>query len=237
MFIRIACATALVALTPSCTGPHTSQTQQSLPTLPSTPEFDWEAFGYRTLQLPGLKKNREAQIPLVAQAVSRQLAVLGVRPNSDENGRKFASDKFGVSHSSIGTCGHVSRALRRALVGAGVNGSLLEIVTCRKPLRLNGLPDLSDFYNIDHAGLIYFGKDGPVVFDLWFDGITQGTYGRFEYSSWCGASFGYWLQETRKRGYAHYTFNAQSLREDLEPPTDRVVETWRARRSAIVRRP
>ncbi|MDF1839444.1 MAG: hypothetical protein P1V35_16370, partial [Planctomycetota bacterium] len=224
----------LAVAVPSCSTVEVPSAVSIQATPQAVPEYDWETFGRESGLKPG---EDEAAAHLVAQAVARKFAALGILPNFDEAGREYARETFGIGNSSIGACGFVSRALRSAFIGAGVDESLLEVVTGRKPLRPNGLPDLSDFYNLDHAALIHFGEDGPVIYDLWLHGVSQGQYGGFERSDWCGASIDDWLNEARRLGYAHFTFHIESTEDDLVPPRARVMETWGERRSEYANQP
>jgi hypothetical protein len=179
--------------------------------LPTTAvNYDWQAFGHALFKNETEASKSDELAILVADAVSRELDRLGVLPNCDENGRKYAKKKFGLSHSSIGTCGQVSEALKNAFIGAGIQPTNVKIISGLRPNRLNGLPDLSDPWNIDHAAVLYFSEAGPRIYDLWFAGRDQGRYGLLSKSAWRGAPVRLWLKRMRKLGYTNISIEKPS---------------------------
>ncbi|MBI2899168.1 MAG: hypothetical protein HYY17_03225 [Planctomycetes bacterium] len=154
---------------------------------PSSPVgFDWREFG---------RRNRGDVDGLVARFAC-EVVRLGIEPNCDAAGRDRAHRRWG--DSSIGTCGHLSRALREALEGAGLGAGVRILGAAR--LGLDGRPMLD--LNCDHAAVAVPRPGGAVVFDLWMEGRERRGFAGFASSPWNAMPQAEWEARMAKLGYA-----------------------------------
>lgn len=138
---------------------------------------------------------------LVSEAV-RALADLGVSRNADEEGRARARERFG--DSTVGICGHLGRGILESL---GIHGCVARhygLVSANKPLRFNGLPDLSDFYNLDHAAACVLTSEGPRFVEPWLHATTSGSLEAYGDSRHALMTPKEWYGAMRKRGYCFF---------------------------------
>ena len=172
----------------------------------SVSKYSWGRFGKR-MQSDSSKeiKNIGKAAKSVAVSVSDELIRLGVEPNFDRKGRRKADEKFG--NSSIGICGHVSRAIRNAQIGAGIQPDSVHIITGMKASRLNGRPDLSDVLNLNHAAVLVLSKRGNFVIDLWAHGRDSKTYDGFADSKWLAMPLDRWFNEMLKHRYTRFSLD------------------------------
>jgi hypothetical protein len=195
---------------------------------------DWTQFGRKeSRRLDRDVYDEATRVRYVADRVALELDHLSVKPNVDAAGRAYATQTFGVGHSTIGACGHVSRSLKKALIGAGVEVRLLKLIVGEKPRRPVGTPDLSDIYNIDHAAVLYFSAKGPIVYDLWWAGREKGSYRRFPQSNSRGLPVSKWLTRMRGKNYTRFTITENpKLGDPIDEPLKRITELGEKVRAA-----
>jgi hypothetical protein len=166
--------------------------------------FDWVDFGKtlrRNLQ-PEIKRATPLmQIHYLTEQTAEKLWVLGVSPNYDQAGRDRAQRQF--AQATLGTCGHTAQCVQQVWRAAGVGESVMVTAVVLKR-RSNGQvpPEL----NADHAAMVYLHPDGPIVFDLWYDGRERQSFAHFRSSVWRGMPLGEWGRRMALEGYTVAAF-------------------------------
>lgn len=163
--------------------------------------YDWAALGRRAALSPTPVRSLAQRVERVADAVAAELVRLKVAPNTDAAGRERAHRRYGVKHSSIGTCGHLSASLRAALLGAGLPAARVVVVT---GLQRNLRGRLALNLNADHAAVLLQGARRDLVFDLWMHGRAGGTFVDWPASRFRAMPFEAWLTVMFKQRYSSY---------------------------------
>ncbi len=187
----------LLALAPiACCAPDAPQPQATPSGAPENHEtnvvdYDWTAFGKR---VASKLRDGPAQTPSqraehLAGRVGHKLHQLGVAPNCDNAGRDLARERYGIGHSSVGTCSDVTRCMQAAFVGAGyAKAGLAEFAVIE--MRISGRIALH--LNADHVAMVLL-PDG-LVFDPWIHGRNTRSFHRFGDSKWNGMPVTRWAR-------------------------------------------
>lgn len=146
-----------------------------------------------------------------------RLVALGVAPNGDAEGRALAEERFGDQR--VGTCGHLSRGILESLRHQGVAPRCLVHVAAARPLRLNGLPDLSDFYNFDHAATCVVTSSGPRFIDAWLHGQETGSLAGHAARNDDLLTPEVWFSRMFRRGYASFTLESDGSKTIVSTAT------------------